>query len=120
MQCYYHIGQQAVGTCVHCQRGVCAECMTLVDDRLACKDRHEPQVEAANHVLVRAIVQAQRVGSGYLRNAVFYGLAGALFAGFGLVQYRFLGLQAVFFTLIGLFLLYAAVANLVESQKYRL
>ena len=118
MQCYYHVGQQAVGTCVHCQRGLCKQCITLVDDRLACKDRHEPQVEIANGVLARAIVQAQRAGSAYLRNAVFYGLAGTLFAGFGLMQYRFLGLQAVFFVLIGLFLLYAAVANLVESRKY--
>jgi hypothetical protein len=42
-----------------------------------------------------------------------------LFAGFGLLQYRFLGLQAVFFILIGLFLLYVAVANLVESKKYK-
>ena len=38
---------------------------------------------------------------------------------FGLLQYRFLGLQAVFFILIGLFLLYVAVANLVESKKYK-
>lgn len=119
MQCYYHPGQPAVGTCVHCQRGVCPECVALVQDRLACKGRHETRVEAANHILLRGHIQAERLGSGYLRNAVFYGLAGALFAGFGLLQYRFLGLQAVFFMLIGLFLLYAAAANLAEGRKYR-
>jgi hypothetical protein len=38
---------------------------------------------------------------------------------FGLVQYRFLGLQAVFFILIGLFLLYAASANYFEGRKHK-
>jgi hypothetical protein len=42
-----------------------------------------------------------------------------LFAGFGIMQYRFLGLQAVFFMMIGLFLLYAAVANYFESRKHK-
>jgi sulfite exporter TauE/SafE len=119
VQCYYHPERQALGTCVHCQRGLCSACLTLVDDRLACKDRHEPQVEASSRVLLRGIVQSERVASGYLRNAIFYGLAGIAFSGLGLMQYRFLGLQAVFFVLIGLFLLYAGVANLAESRKYR-
>ncbi len=119
MQCYYHPERQAVGTCVHCQRGICPECLALVDDRLACKGRHESQLQVANQVTLRGMVQLQRMGAGYVRNAVFYGLAGALFTGFGAMEYRFLGLQAVFFLLIGLFLLYAAVANLVESRKYK-
>jgi sulfite exporter TauE/SafE len=119
MQCFYHPDRPALGVCAHCQRGVCAECLTLVEDRLACKDRHEEQVRGANQVFTRNLVQAQRMGSGYIRNAIFYGLVGALFTGFGTMQYRFLGLQAVFFMLIGLFLLYAAAANLLESRKYR-
>ena len=119
MRCFYHRGRVALGVCSHCQRGLCFECLTLVDDRLACKDRHEPQVQASNQVLLRGVVQSQRMGAGYVRDAIFYGLAGALFSMFGLIQYRFLGLEAVFFVLIGLFLLYAAGANLVESRKYR-
>ncbi len=67
----------------------------------------------------RSLLQAQRMGPGYLRNAVFYFLVGALFGAFGLMQFRFLGIQAVFFMLIGLFLLYAAAANYWESRKYR-
>ncbi len=93
--------------------------MAIVDDTLACKDRHEEQVRGMNLLAVRSLVQARRVGAGYVRNAVFYGLVGALFAAFGAVQLRFLGLQAVFFMLIGLFLLYAAFANLLEARKYR-
>ncbi len=89
------------------------------DDCLACKGRHEEQVRGLNLMEARGLLQARRMGAGYVRNAVFYSLVGILFAGFGYLQLRFLGLQAVFFMLIGLFLLYAAVANFVESRKYK-
>jgi sulfite exporter TauE/SafE len=119
MVCYYHPERAAVGICKHCGRGLCVECAALVEDTLACRDRHEDQVRGLNLTAERALQQAGRVGSGYVRNAVFYGLVGLLFTGFGLMQYRFLGLQAVFFMLIGVFLLYAAVANYLESRKFR-
>jgi len=90
-----------------------------VDDALACKNRHEGQVRGLEQMTARNILQAQRVGSSYLRNAIFYGLVGVLFSGFGIMQLRFLGLQAVFFLMIGIFLLYAAGANYFESRKYK-
>jgi hypothetical protein len=119
MVCYYHPDKPAVGICKHCPRGLCGDCAALVNDSLACKNRHEEPVRSLVLLTERGILQAKRVGSGYVRNAVFYFLVGVLFAGFGVLQYRFLGLQAVFFLLIGLFLLYAAVANYVESMKYK-
>ncbi len=119
MNCFYHPERPAVGICKHCGRGLCNECAALVDDTLACKDRHEAQVRGLSLVEQRAILQAQRMHSGYVRNALFYGLVGVLFAGYGLSQYRFLGLQALFFMMIGVLLLYAAAANYLEGRKYR-
>lgn len=119
MNCYYHPNQPAVGLCKHCQRGLCLDCAADVDDSLACKDRHEEQVTGLNILVRRNLLQAHRIGSNYLRNAVFYFLSGGLFAGFGLYQLRFTGLQALFLLFIGLFLLYAAVANFLESRKYQ-
>jgi len=119
MVCYYHPDRGAVGLCKHCQRGLCADDTAVIDDVLACRGRHEEQVRGLNLLEARGILQAQRVGSGYIRNAIFYGLVGLLFAAFGWYQFRWLGLQAAFFLLIGLFLLYAAVANYFESRKYK-
>lgn len=119
MNCYYHPNQPAVGVCKHCQRGLCIACAADVDGSLACNDRHEEQVAELNVLIRSNFLQAQRVGSNYRRNAVFYFLSGALFAGFGLYQLRFAGLQALFLLFIGLFLLYAAVANFLESRKYK-
>ena len=118
MNCYYHTNQPAVGICKHCQRGLCIACTAEVSDSLACKNRHEEQVRNLNALTERNLLQAKRVGSVYRRNALFYFLSGALFTGFGLYQYRFAGLQALFLIFIGLFLLYAAIANFLESRKY--
>ena len=119
MNCYYHPSQPAIGICKHCQRGLCADCAAEVEDSLACKDRHEEQVRALDALTARNLLQAGRVGSVYRRNALFYFLSGALFAGFGLYQLRFAGLQALFLLFIGLFLLYAAIANFLEGRKYK-
>jgi hypothetical protein len=108
-----------VGICKHCQRGLCIACAVDVDGSLSCKDRHEEQVRALDSLTTRNLLQAKRVGSVYSRNAIFYFLVGILFAGFGLYQFRFLGLQAIFLLFIGVFLLYAAIANFLESRKYK-
>ena len=119
MNCYYHPEKSAVGSCKHCQRGLCADCAAIIDDVLACKKRHEEQVHQQEILTARNLFQSKRVSSAYNRNAIFYGLVGVLFTGFGAMQYRFLGLQAVFFIMIGLFLLYAAMANYFEGRKHK-
>jgi hypothetical protein len=118
MNCYYHPSRPALGVCKYCGRGLCAECLAEAGDCLACKGRHEEQVLAAEGLAARNLLQARRVGLNYRRNAVFYFLSGALFTGFGLYQLRWAGTQALFLLLIGLFLLYAAVANYLESRKF--
>ena len=65
------------------------------------------------------LVQAKRVRSDYVRNTIFYGTVGILFTAFGISQLKWLGLQAVVYTVIGLALLWAAVVNYLESRKYK-
>jgi sulfite exporter TauE/SafE len=70
-------------------------------------------------LLQRNILQSKRVGSDYVRNTVFYGVVGLLFTAFGASQLQWLGLQAVIYVMIGLALLWAALANYLESRKYK-
>ncbi len=119
MVCYYHPDQPAIGLCKHCQRGLCSECAALVDDVLACQNRHETQVHELTLLTQRNILQAKRVGSDYVRNTIFYGSVGVLFTAFGASQIKWLGLQAVVYLMIGLALLWAALANYLESRKYK-
>lgn len=119
MNCFYHPDQPAVGLCKYCQRGLCFSCATVVDDVLACKDRHEDEVHQLEQLTARNLFQSKRVASGYMRNAIFYGLVGAAFTGFGLWQLKWLGLQAVVFIMLGVFLFYAAGANYLEARKHK-
>ena len=108
-----------MGLCKYCQRGLCSDCAAFAGDSLACKNLHEGQVQALEELTKRNILQSRRVGSDYMRNAIFYGLVGILFTGFGFSQLRWLGLQAVVYLMIGFALLYAALANFLESRKYK-
>ena len=119
MNCYYHPTQPAVGVCKYCPRGLCSECAAVVDDVLACKNRHEDEVHQLEQLTARNLFQSKRVQSVYMRNATFYGLVGVAFAGFGLWQLKWLGLQAALFIALGIFLLYAAIANYLEGRKYK-
>lgn len=119
INCYYHPVTSAVGQCKYCQRGLCPECAAVVDDVLACKGRHEDEVHQLEQLTARNLFQAKRVRSVYMRNAAFYGMVGAAFAGFGWWQLKWLGLQAMLFIALGLFLLYAAAANYFEGRKYK-
>ncbi len=119
MVCYYHPDQPAIGLCKHCQRGLCSECAALIDDSLACKNRHEAQVHDLFLLTQKNILQSKRVGSDYVRNTIFYGSVGILFSAFGASQIKWLGLQAVVYLMIGLALLWAALANYLESRKYK-
>ena len=86
---------------------------------MACKNLHERQVREMELVMQKNIMQSKRVGSDYVRNTIFYGSVGLLFTAFGISQLRWLGLQAVVYLMIGLSLLWAAVANYLESRKYK-
>ena len=119
MVCYYHPEKPAVGLCKYCQRGLCTDCAAHAGDSLACNGLHEERVRAMEALMQRNILQSQRLRSDYLRNTIFYGVVGILFAGFGLSQLRWLGLQAVVYLMIGLALLWAALANYLESKKYK-
>ena len=119
MICYYHPDRPAVGLCKYCQRGLCAECASPAGNSLACRGLHEEQVRSMEALLQRNILQSKRVRSDYLRNTIFYGIVGILFAGFGLSQLTWLGMQALVYLLIGLALLWAAAANYLESRKYK-
>ena len=119
MVCYYHPERPAVGLCKYCQRGVCQECAAQAGDSLACRGLHEEQVRTMETLMQRNILLSRRVGSDYMRNTIFYGVIGVLFCGFGISQLRWLGLQAIVYLMIGLALLWAAVANYLESRKYK-
>ncbi|SRR5258706_16043294 len=81
MECFYHEGAAAVGSCRACLKGLCRRCAVELEGGLACPDRCEPQVRALVLTLQQS-VRFQSVSSGFLRSArgLWLGLTGV--AGF--------------------------------------
>ncbi len=118
MQCFYHPSQPAVGVCQACGRGLCRECAAEVNERLACRDRHEAMVRSLDDLTQHALTQRRRTRTIYLRNAAFYFLSGGAFVAFGASQLRWMGMTALLLLVLGVFLLLAALFHFLESRKY--
>jgi hypothetical protein len=85
-----------------------------------CFDMQEPARGTGPHYGITFPEEhSASIGSDYVRNTIFYGSVGILFTAFGASQLKWLGLQAVVYLLIGLALVWAAVANYLESRKYK-
>jgi hypothetical protein len=95
MECFYHEGAPAVGSCRACLKGLCRHCAVQLEGGLACPDRCEPLVRALVLTLQQS-VRFQSVSTGFLRSArgLWLGLtAVALFVGLFVVVWG-LGLPA--------------------------
>jgi hypothetical protein len=101
--CFYHPTAGAVGICKHCNRGLCPACAADVDgDGLACRNRHEAQVQMTNRLVSNVPRNATRQGTVMLGTGVFAALLGLFWwATAGLDMALFILAFAVFCLLLG-------------------
>lgn len=101
MECFYHEGHPAVGSCRSCLKGLCRQCAAELEGGLACTGRCEPMVEAVVATIQQS-ARYQAVSSGLLRSAqgLWLGLClvGLFVGGFVIVW----GLQLPFYREIAL------------------
>jgi hypothetical protein len=109
MQCFNHHETAAVGMCKHCNKGLCAACATDLDFGLACRDKHEEQVQALQTMFTKAShLQSVNRSNKYLTPA-FLIVMGLLFFGWAFVEshsvINFTGAMGVVFLLYGVSML---------------
>jgi hypothetical protein len=83
MECFYHEGASAVGSCRACFKGLCRRCAQQVEGGLACPTGCEAMVRAVVGALMQS-VRYQGVSTGLLQSArgLWIGVGGvALFVG---------------------------------------
>jgi hypothetical protein len=68
VECFYHEGVAAVGSCRSCFRGLCRSCAVELEAALACRNRCEESA-AAVAATVNQSVRYQSVSGGLLRSA---------------------------------------------------
>ena len=113
MQCFNHQQQAAIGVCKCCSRGLCAECAKDLGHGLACRDRHEAQVEAMNMIIEKNARIYAAAPKNILIGPVFFLPLGLLFAGFGYFSAG--GITDLPF-LMGLAFIIFAVVSFVRSR----
>ena len=95
MKCYEHPEVEAIGICKHCQKGVCTDCSTDLGFGLACKDKHEKDVEFLNSLIENNKKAYRQSPKSAMAGNLFYLLMGILFIGFGYPDAKFLILFGV-------------------------
>jgi hypothetical protein len=115
MRCFYHVDRDAVGTCKSCNKGLCSECAVDLDHGLACRGKHEQNVESLNSMVVRATqVQVTTVRAKYVAPA-FTAFMGVMFVGYGYLKE---GLTGFLLPLGAGFLVYSLVIFITNRRAY--
>ncbi|MDP1737434.1 MAG: hypothetical protein Q8L23_08335 [Caulobacter sp.] len=84
MRCFYHQDAEAIGLCKLCSRGLCPACATETDDSLACKNRHEAQVEQITMLIKRNAEVNGRSGAFQAAMLLVYGAGALAFTAFSI------------------------------------
>jgi hypothetical protein len=72
MRCFYHPDAESVGLCKQCSRGICRECAAERSGGLACKGRHEHEVDLISDLVERNTKISARSGSVSLIAVIVY------------------------------------------------
>ena len=112
MECFYHNGTPACGICKSCQRGICRNCCSEVQNGIACLNRCEKNaleldemIESFKSMQGKSTTLIKSVGLG--SGEIFHMVLGILFLGFGLYKHQdfmsYLGAVFLAFGFWGLF-----------------
>ncbi len=83
MNCFYHPDTAAIGICKACQKGLCSQCANDLDHGLACKDKHETEVEHLHMMTEKNIKIYASAPKNILIAPLFFIFMGLVYAGYG-------------------------------------
>jgi hypothetical protein len=84
MRCFNHPDSEAVGTCKHCFKGICRECVKDSGHGIACSLQCMDEIKSLYEVLNRNKQMYSIAAKTHSRNAIWLGLLAAGFIAFGL------------------------------------
>ncbi len=101
MKCFAHPQADAVASCKHCCKGMCAECSKDSGFGMVCSTTCESEVNAVHLMVERSKKVYKLAPNTHLRSAILLTMMAAVFIGFGLFsEYRFLSAYLVAFGLV--------------------
>lgn len=114
MKCFNHADIDAVGICKNCNKGLCQDCLTEVDNGIACTDSCVDEVKQVNELIDRNKQAYKTASAAHKRNSWLFGGIGMVFLIFGLQNDGATGLLSI----VGFLFLIGAALSMVTSKKY--
>lgn len=118
MKCFYHHDNESSGICKNCNKGICVECITELDNGIACKNRCEDEVLAVNQIIDRGKTSYRKTGSAFSQNSLLYFLMGVSFIVFGIFAVPRNASFYWFSIVFGGVCIIGAILNFITSQRF--
>lgn len=83
MRCFEHDTVEAVAVCKHCGRALCRTCVVESEEGVSCAGRCADQLEGEHVLMKRSRKALGQAGRAHLSNALFMGVIGLAFFGYG-------------------------------------
>ncbi len=115
MKCYNHPDVDAIGICKNCNKGLCKDCLTELENGIACTATCIEEVKQINSLINRNKQSYNSAAGMHMRNALIYGGMGLVFIFFGLNTEGLTG----FLSIIGLFFLVGAGFSYFNANKIK-
>ena len=116
MRCFNHPDRDAIGLCKSCCKGLCHECTSDLGHGLACKGKHEANVEAAHAIIQRSARVQGAVSRNRFAAPALYAFMGLVFSGYALGRGE--GVTSFLFVMGAGFLVYSIVVLLANSRAF--
>ena len=88
MKCFNHHEKDAVGVCKFCLKGICPECLTDLDQGIACKNNHEADVEFLGKLINQSKQTIKLQPRSVLIGNLSWLFMGIIFIGFGIYAFN--------------------------------
>ena len=115
MKCFSHPQSEAVGSCKHCFRGVCAQCARDSGVGLACSESCESQIKSTHALVERNKKLVAFAPKTHTRSALMLTMMAVAFIGFGIVSK--IPFMSAFLIVFGAVMLCGAAFAFVNSRK---
>ena len=115
MKCFNHPNVDAVGICKNCNKGLCKDCLTEVENGIACAATCVDEVVLLNSLINKNKQSFKTTSGAYMRNAYIYGGMGLVFIKYGFQREGLIG----FLSIMGLLLLVAAGFSMNSAKKFK-
>jgi len=115
MKCFNHPDTDAVGICKNCNKGLCQDCLTEVENGIACTATCIYEVKQLNSLINRNKDSYNTASGAHQRNAYIYLSIGLVFIVWGYLMDGFFG----FLTIMGAIFFIGAIFSFNNANKYK-